>query len=430
MTLLFIGANAQQVSYEEYDLDNGLHVILHRDNSAPIVVTSVMYHVGSKDENPDKTGFAHFFEHLLFEGTENIERGDFFKIVSSNGGDNNANTTQDRTYYYELFPSNNLKLGLWLESERLLHPVINQIGIDTQKEVVQEERRLRVDNSPYGQLVEQMFKNLFTKHPYNWSVIGSLDHLASATLEDFKAFKEIYYVPNNATLVVAGDFKSDEAKALIESYFGPIPRGKNVNKNTYEEDPITSTIQTSFEDQNIQIPLILLGYRTPGQATRDAYGLNMISTYLSDGQSSKLQKRLVDDKQMALQIFALNYGLEDYGAYLLGGLPLGENTMDDLIVEIDDEIEKLKTELISENDYQKLLNKFENDFVSSNSSVQGIANSLARYNVLYGDTDLINTQLEIIRSISREDIRAIAQKYLNAESRVELKYIPKQNTEE
>jgi predicted Zn-dependent peptidase len=156
----------------------------------------------------------------------------------------------------------------------------------------------------------------------------------------------------------------------------------------------------------------------------------MISTYLSDGQSSKLQKRLVDDKQMALQIFAFNYGLEDYGAYLLGGLPLGENTMDDLIVEIDDEIEKLKTDLISENDYQKLLNKFENDFVSSNSSVQGIANSLARYNVLYGDTDLINTQLEIIRSISREDIRAVAQKYLNAESRVELKYIPKQNTEE
>ena len=275
-----------------------------------------------------------------------------------------------------------------------------------------------------------MFKNLFTKHPYNWSVIGSLDHLASATLEDFKAFNEIYYVPNNATLVVAGDFETDEAKGLIESYFGPIPRGKDVVKKTYDEDPITSTIQTSFEDPNIQIPLILLGYRTPGQASRDAYALNMISTYLSDGQSSKLQKRLVDDKQMALQIFAFNYGLEDYGAYLLGGLPLGENTMDDLIVEIDDEIEKLKTDLISENDYQKLLNKFENDFVSSNSSVQGIANSLARYNVLYGDTDLINTQLEIIRSISREDIRAVAQKYLNAESRVELKYIPKQNTEE
>jgi predicted Zn-dependent peptidase len=286
MSLMFIDSNAQQVSYEEYDLDNGLHVILHRDNSAPIVVTSVMYHVGSKDENPDKTGFAHFFEHLLFEGTENIARGDFFKIVSSNGGDNNANTTQDRTYYYELFPSNNLKLGLWLESERLLHPVINKIGVDTQKEVVQEERRLRVDNSPYGQLVEQMFKNLFTKHPYNWSVIGSLDHLASATLEDFKAFNEIYYVPNNATLVVAGDFETDEAKGLIESYFGPIPRGKDVVKKTYKEDPITSTIQTSFEDPNIQIPLILLGYRTPGQASRDAYALNMISTYLSDGLSS------------------------------------------------------------------------------------------------------------------------------------------------
>ena len=141
---------AQEVAYEEYDLDNGLHVILHQDNSAPVVTTSVMYHVGAKDEDPEKTGFAHFFEHLLFEGTKNIERGDWFKIVSANGGSNNANTTQDRTYYYEVFPSNNLELGLWMESERLLHPIINQIGVDTQKEVVQEERRLRYDNSPYG----------------------------------------------------------------------------------------------------------------------------------------------------------------------------------------------------------------------------------------------------------------------------------------
>ena len=181
---------AQEVAYEEYDLDNGLHVILHQDNSAPVVTTSVMYHVGAKDEDPEKTGFAHFFEHLLFEGTKNIERGDWFKIVSANGGSNNANTTQDRTYYYEVFPSNNLELGLWMESERLLHPIINQIGVDTQKEVVQEERRLRYDNSPYGRWREQMFQSLFTKHPYRWQTIGSLEHLATATLDDFKKFNQ------------------------------------------------------------------------------------------------------------------------------------------------------------------------------------------------------------------------------------------------
>ncbi|MGA0012254.1 MAG: M16 family metallopeptidase [Flavobacteriaceae bacterium] len=418
---------AQQVAYEEYDLENGLHVILHQDNGAPVVVTSVMYHVGSKDENPEKTGFAHFFEHLLFEGTENIQRGDFFKIVTANGGYNNANTTQDRTYYYELFPSNNLELGLWLESERLLHPVINQIGVDTQKEVVQEERRLRVDNAPYGQLIENMFKNMFVNHPYRWSVIGSLDHLASATLEDFQDFNKVYYIPNNAVLVVAGDFEMNEAKRLIEGYFGPIPKGQDIVKKTYEESPIEGPIQTQFEDPNIQIPLILLGYRTPGQAEKDAYVLNMISSYLSDGESSVLQKKLVDQKRMALQIFAFNYSLEDYGAYLLGGLPLGSNTMDGLVTEIDEEIERLKTELISERDYQKLQNQFENSFVNANSSVEGIANSLARNYMLYGKTDLINTEIDIYRSISREDIREVARKYLNADQRVELKYIPKQN---
>ena len=418
---------AQQVAYEEYDLENGLHVILHQDNGAPVVVTSVMYHVGSKDENPEKTGFAHFFEHLLFEGTENIQRGDFFKIVTANGGYNNANTTQDRTYYYELFPSNNLELGLWLESERLLHPVINQIGVDTQKEVVQEERRLRVDNAPYGQLIENMFKNMFVNHPYRWSVIGSLDHLASATLEDFQDFNKVYYIPNNAVLVVAGDFEMNEAKRLIEGYFGSIPKGQDIVKKTYEESPIEGPIQTQFEDPNIQIPLILLGYRTPGQAEKDAYVLNMISSYLSDGESSVLQKKLVDQKRMALQIFAFNYSLEDYGAYLLGGLPLGSNTMDGLVTEIDEEIERLKTELISERDYQKLQNQFENSFVNANSSVEGIANSLARNYMLYGKTDLINTEIDIYRSISREDIREVARKYLNADQRVELKYIPKQN---
>jgi len=305
--------------------------------------------------------------------------------------------------------------------------VINQIGVDTQKEVVQEERRLRVDNAPYGQLIENMFKNMFVNHPYRWSVIGSLDHLASATLEDFQDFNKVYYIPNNAVLVVAGDFEMNEAKRLIEGYFGPIPKGQDIVKKTYEESPIEGPIQTQFEDPNIQIPLILLGYRTPGQAEKDAYVLNMISSYLSDGESSVLQKKLVDQKRMALQIFAFNYSLEDYGAYLLGGLPLGSNTMDGLVTEIDEEIERLKTELISERDYQKLQNQFENSFVNANSSVEGIANSLARNYMLYGKTDLINTEIDIYRSISREDIREVARKYLNADQRVELKYIPKQN---
>jgi len=419
-------ATAQEVVFEEYDLDNGLHVILHQDNNVPVVTVAVSYHVGSKNENPEKTGFAHFFEHLLFEGTKNIERGEWFKLVSSNGGSNNATTNYDRTYYYENFPSNNLELGLWMESERLLHPVINQIGVDTQKEVVQEERRSRVDNQPYGRWQEQMFKNLFTKHPYNWTVIGSLEHLASATLEDFKNFNKKFYVPNNAVLVVAGDLEIDKTKKMIQDYFGPIPKGADVTQETYVEDAIQGPVKVKFEDPNIQIPLVMMGYRTPGQTERDAYVLDMISTYLSDGRSSKLYKKLVDEKKMALQVFAFNGSQEDYGAYIVGGLPVGETSLEAIMKEIDGEIVKIQTELISDRDYQKLQNKFENNFVSSNSSIAGITGSLANYYLLYDDTNLINTEIDIYRSITREEIKEVAAKYLKTNERVELEYLPEQ----
>ena len=420
---------AQEVAYEEYNLDNGLHVILHQDNNAPVVTTSVMYHVGAKDENPEKTGFAHFFEHLLFEGTKNIERGEWFKIVSSNGGQNNANTTQDRTYYYEVFPSNNLELGLWLESERLMHPIINKIGVDTQSEVVQEERRMSYDNAPYGRWREQMFISLFKKHPYRWQTIGSLEHLASASLDDFKEFNKKYYVPNNAVLVVAGDIEIDKTKKMIQDYFGPIPKGADIERKTFVEDPITTTIKTKYNDPNIQIPAILMGYRTPAQSDRDAYILDMVSTYLSDGKSSKLYKKLVDEKKKALQVFAFNGSQEDYGAYVVGALPVGETSLEDLKKEIDEEIVKLQSEVISEKDYQKLQNKFENNFVNSNSSVSGIANSLARYYMLYNDTSLINNEIDIYRSITREEITAVATKYLKPSQRVELDYLPQEATE-
>ena len=181
---------AQQVEFEEYDLSNGMHVILHQDNSAPVVTTAVMYHVGAKDEQPDRTGMAHFFEHLLFEGTANIKKGEWSKIVSSNGGKNNANTTDDRTYYYEVFPSNNLELGLWMESERLLHPTITQKGVDTQNEVVKEEKRLRVDNQPYGNFLANVKKHVFKKHPYKGTTIGKMKHLDDATLTEFLAFNK------------------------------------------------------------------------------------------------------------------------------------------------------------------------------------------------------------------------------------------------
>lgn len=424
--LLFLGiiANAQEIKFEEYDLPNGMHVILHQDNKAPVVTTGVMYHVGAKDEKPDRTGFAHFFEHLLFEGTKNIKRGDWFKIVSENGGSNNANTTDDRTYYYETFPSNNLQLGLWLESERLRKPVINEIGVKTQNEVVKEEKRLRVDNQPYGRLFEAIKKNLFFKHPYRWTTIGEMQHLDAAKLEEFQAFFKKYYVPNNATLVVTGDINSAKTKEWITTYFGSIPKGEPVTRDLPKEAPITEQKEVTFKDSNIQLPAYLYAYRTPSNKERDAYVLDMISTYLSSGKSSVLYKKLVDQDKKALQVSAVNVGQEDYSIFAFFAIPMGATTEAVLRKDIDAEVVNLQTNLISNDDFQKLQNKNENDFVNSNSSVEGIASSLATYHVLRGNTNLINKEIEIYRNITKEDIREVAKKYLNPNQRVIINYIP------
>lgn len=434
LAILLIGCQfiyGQKVAFEEYDLENGLHVILHQDNSVPIVTTSVLYHVGSKDENPDRTGFAHFFEHLLFEGTKNISKGKWFSIVTGNGGSNNAYTTNDFTYYYENFPSNNLKLGLWMESERMLHPIIDQTGVDTQNEVVKEEKRMRYDNSPYGKWNEEVKSYLYKLHPYSQTTIGKMEHLDAATLEEFMAFNKKYYIPNNATLTVAGDIDIPQAKGWIKDYFGPIPRGPEIQRSFPKESPITETIKAEAFDPNIQIPAVFLAYRTPGRNSREARVLDVISTYLSQGKSSKLYKKLVDDKKMSLQVAAFNLNNEDYSTYVILSLPLGENTLETLITEIDEEISKIQNKLISEKDYQKLQNQFESEFVNSNSTIEGIANSLAEYYVFYdGDTNLINKELDLYKSISREEIRNVAQKFLNTNQRLELHYLPESQKEE
>ncbi|MBB1560573.1 MAG: insulinase family protein [Flavobacteriaceae bacterium] len=417
--------NAQQIKFEEYDLPNGLHVILHQDNSAPVVTTSVMYHVGAKDEAAGRTGFAHFFEHLLFEGTKNIKRGEWFKLVSSNGGSNNANTNPDRTYYYETFPSNNEQLGLWMEAERLRHPVINQIGVDTQREVVKEEKRLRIDNQPYGGLFNAILTTLFKKHPYKGTVIGSMEDLNSAKLEEFNAFFKKYYIPNNATLVVAGDIKPEQTKKWINEYFGSIPKGTPITRNFPKETPITQEFEETVYDANIQLPAYIFAYRTPAEKERDAYILSMLGSYLSKGKSSVLYKKLVDNEKKALAVEAFNLGLVDHSIFAFFAIPMGNTSKDVLKKDIDAEIKKLQTDLISEEDYQKLQNQVENDFVNANSSVEGIANTLADSYLLKGNTNLINEEINIYRSITREDLRNAAKKYLNSNQRAIINYLPK-----
>ena len=265
---------------------------------------------------------------------------------------------------------------------------------------------------------------MFKKHPYRWATIGSMDHLDAAKLEEFQAFNKKYYIPNNAVLVIAGQFDNAQAKEWIKKYFGAIPKGPAITRQTFTEDAITSTLKGTYTDPNIQVPMVVAAYRTPSMKTRDARVLDMISTYLTDGKSSKLYKKIVDEKKMALQVGAFSFSQEDYGMYIIYGMPLGQTETTAILKECDDEIAKLQTELISDKDLQKLKNKFENQYVNSNASVEGIAENLASYYLLYGDVNLINTEIDIYRSITREEIREVAKKYLNANQRLLLDYVP------
>tara|TARA_Y100001958_G_scaffold121087_1_gene88240 strand:- start:316 stop:1623 length:1308 start_codon:yes stop_codon:yes gene_type:complete len=423
LALTFYASNAQKIDFIEYDLENGLHVILHQDNSAPVVSTSVMYLVGSKEEDKGKTGFAHFFEHVLFTGSKNIKEGEWDKIVNANGGFYNANTGHDRTYYFNDFPSNKLELTLWIESERMLHPIITEKAIKTQQEVVKEEKRLR-ENQPYGNLFQVVSENLFKVHPYNNFIIGSMDDLSSASVDYYLEFNKKFHVPNNAALVVAGDIDIKKTKEMINKYFSDIPRGIDIPRDYPMEEEITSAIKVESFDKNIQIPAYLLAYRTPGHNEREAYVMEMISIYLSGGQSSKLYKKIVDEKKLALQISSQNLSLEDYSVYFIFSLPMGETNMETILNEIDSEIELMQTDLISDKDFQKIQNIIENRFVSSNSTVAGIGNSLAHNYFFHDSTNHINTELSIYKSISKEEIREVAQRLLGKNQRLELKYLP------
>ncbi|WP_406685568.1 insulinase family protein [Seonamhaeicola sp. MEBiC1930] len=422
-------ANAQNVAFEEFDLDNGLHIIMHQDNTAPVVTVGFMVDAGGKDaggnNNPERTGFAHFFEHLLASGsTKNIAKGEWYKMRAARGGQGNANTTIDRTYYYQTFPSNNLEFALWMDSERLLHPIIDQEAVDTQNEVVKEEKRSSYDNRPYGQFLFVLQENLFDVHPYKYKNIGDMSHLDAASLEEFQSYFKTYYVPQNMVVVIAGDIDISKTKKLVTDYYSAIPKGEKITRNFPKEAPISESKKVTAYDPNIQILGTVVAYRTPGFKERDAYIFDMISAYLSDGKTSKLYKKLVDDKKMALQVGAINIAQKDYSMYAVFGLPLGEVTLNNLLLEIDEEIIKMQNELISENDYQKLQNKFENRFVNSNASVEGIANSLAKYYLLYDDVNLINNEINIYRSITREEIQATVKKYLNPNQRVVIEYLP------
>lgn len=414
-----------KIEFREFTLDNGLHVIMHQDNTTPIVVTSVLYHVGSKNENPERTGFAHFFEHLMFEGSENIDRGQYMNIIQSRGGTLNAYTSNDITYYYELLPSNELELALYMESERMLHSKVDITGVETQREVVKEEKRQRVDNQPYGSILTETLVRAYSVHPYQWAPIGSLDHLNAATIEEFQQFYKDFYVPNNATLTIAGDIDYTQTENLVRKYFAEIPKGsKEIYRPNVIEPKKTAEIRDIVYD-NIQIPAVIQAYNLPRRNHPDSYALSMLSTYLTGGNSSLMTKELVDKQQKALAVAAIPLELEDGGLFIMYGIANMGVEAKDLETEIDKLLKQVQENGITDEDFSKLKNQIENDLVSSNSTVEGIANNLAEAHVIYGDTQYINQVMDKFAQVTKADIQRVAKEYMNLDGRVVLYYLPK-----
>jgi predicted Zn-dependent peptidase len=471
------GITQKKIDFVEYDLANGLHVILHQEKTTPIVAVSVLYHVGSKNEKVGRTGFAHFFEHLLFEGSENIERGEYDKIVESNGGTLNANTSNDRTYYYEIMPSNQLELGMWLESERMLHAKVNIKGIETQRSVVKEEKRQRVDNQPYASFITETFKRTFINHPYNWVPIGSMEDLDAAQEEDYVNFYKTFYVPSNATLSIAGDLDIAQTKEWVQKYFGSIPTGQAINLhrdylNLSDEDflsvysadksiligqdyknpstkearaliakqasistkivrpenykgKMTSVVVDTVYD-NIQLPGLFITYNYPNETNSDFHALEMLHEILSGGTSSRLNKSLVEKKELAVNAFSFPFGMEAGGVGIFGAISSDGTDLNVLLDEFNKQINTIKSELVSQEEFDKIRNQKENEIVSSNASIAGIAENLANNFVYYSSTDRINTLIDGYMNVSREDIQRVANKYLTEDARLILYYLPKE----
>jgi len=422
-SILTVNGQTEKIKFVEYDLPNGLHVILHHDDRTPNVMVSLMYHVGAKNEDPARTGFAHFFEHLMFEGSENIGRGEYFKMIMAAGGSLNANTSQDRTYYYENMPSNQLELALWMESDRMFHAKIDTIGVNTQKGVVIEERKQAYDNRPYGTFTEELGKRAFTKHPYQWQTIGYPDHIRAATFDDIKNFYDTYYVPNNCVLIIAGDYEEKQTREWINKYFGSIPKGTlPIYRPSIVEPPQTTEIRDVVYD-NIQLPAIFMAYHTPAMGTKEAYAMDVLTQILSGGASSRLKTNL-DDKGLTVESAAFTFGTENPGLLYVLAIPNMGNSLDEIETILTAEIERMSKEMVSEEEFQMAMAAKEFAVAARLQSLAGKSEELANNYTYFKDAGLVNKELENYEAVTREDVQNVAKKYLQTNSRVVLHYLP------
>ena len=413
-----------KVGFTQFRLDNGLTVILRKDKSVPVVAVDVCYHVGSKNERKGKTGFAHLFEHLMFEGSEHVKKGEFDRHVSLAGGYNNAYTTEDVTNYYEVLPSNQLPLALWLESDRMLKFSVTEEALSTQREVVKEEKRWRVDNRPYGDTTERMQGLIFPVGQYHWPVIGSMEDLNAAGMDDVRNFYESHYTPDNAVLVVSGSIDEREAERLIRRYFTDIPPGPDhVGKVNFEDRALAGEVTETLRG-NVPAPAVFAAYKVPQEGSPEYYELSQIAKILSDGNSSRLYKRLVYDIQAVSEFEVSIEGMEKAGVFLFTAFVAPGHSEQEALRIFDEEIDRLKHSLVTPYEFEKAQNSTLSSYVGRLSTNSGVADALAHYHTIFHDAGMINSEVERELAVSRESIRSAAGNLLRRGNRVVIRYYP------
>lgn len=415
-----------KVNFKKETLENGLRVIYNIDRSAPVISTIMHYEVGAKDEDFGKTGYAHFFEHLMFESAGSLERAEIPKLINEAGGFLNAHTSFDETVYKFKVSANEVRLPLWIEAQRMRGLNVEKIGVETQRGVVLEEKKSSVDNQPYGTMLEKMLKNLFQKGTYSWTVIGDANHIEKAKIEDFKNFYDKYYQPNNAILVVSGNFIVEDLSGYIKEYFGGIKNTTEIVRNKVRIDTLKKEYRETVIDDKAPHKAVFIGYKGPNLVSEDYYATNLLSNILASGESSRLYKRLVNKDEIAMQTSMFPFNLQKDGAIIFYGVAYPNYNLEKIEDAIYDEVNKIIKDGISDTELQKVKNINEMDLVASKKNVMQKAMLLARFEAYYKDPNMINDELSNFNLVTKEDIQRVAKKYLGTKNRVVLNYLPKE----
>jgi zinc protease len=416
------------IKVEKYTLLNGLTVVLHEDKSDPIASVAVYYHVGSSRETEGKTGFAHLFEHMMFQRSENVGEDQLFKNIQGAGGNLNGSTSQDRTNYYEVVPKNALEMALWMESDRMgyLENTVTKASLVNQQNVVQNEKRQSYDNAPYGFNQGLILKSLYPKgHPYSWTVIGEMEDLTNATVDDVKAFHRKFYSPNNAYLVIAGDFEKAEVKKWVEKYFGEIPKGENVEKRKPMNVTLSETKKLYHEDNFAKAPMLTMVFPTVERFTKDSYALNFLGELMAGTKKSPLYTVLVKDKKLTSRVMARNGSQELAGSFTISVAANPGVNLTEVENAIFEGFAKFEKDGFSEEDMERIKASYETSFVSRFSSVQGKAFTLAEYTMNTGDPQYYKKELAGFMNVTVADIKSVYEKYIKGKNYIETNFVPK-----